>query len=336
MATTESNLSISDKYGVKYTGILARALQQEHSVLTPYVTIMPNCEGKSMQIDYTSKSEMKRILSAYQDVENPIRDTFTARQMFAIPFYAAHQFTCDAKTYSNRLKHGIPNIVTEIKSEAQRKKDETIIGMYQDSNGVYRKTTVTSAASGPYTARIGGGLLGTNYLGEQGAVLEDLDEDKNIIHHDFMESGTKVSTNMTIGKFREGVDRLKRAKAFVAGVTHAVCLMSSSQLHALSQQLQVMDPGWGVYDLKEGRLMRLFGVDIVETELLPYMDGSDTVRLCPMFIKEHAYFGMWKDLSIMCDGPGNGRVNYGQVVADMSMGACRKYLQSVQEIQCAE
>ena len=336
MATTESNLSISDKYGEKYTGILARALQQEHSVLTPYVTIMRNCEGKSMQIDYTSKSEMKRILSAYQDVENPIRDTFTARQMFAIPFYAAHQFTCDAKTYSNRLKHGIPNIVTEIKSEAQRKKDETIIGMYQDTNGVYRKTTVTSAASGPYTARIGGGLLGTNYLGEQGAVLEDLDEDKNIIHQDFVESGTKITTNMTIGKFREGVDRLKRAKAFVSGVTHAVCLMSSSQLHALSQQLQVMDPGWGVYDLKEGRLMRLFGVDIVETELLPYMDGSDTVRLCPMFIKEHAYFGMWKDLSIMCDGPGNGRVNYGQVVADMSMGACRKYLQSVQEIQCAE
>ncbi len=336
MATTESNLTISEKYGVKYTGILARQLQQEHSVLTPYVTIMPNCEGKSVQIDYTSKSEMKRILSAYQDVENPIRDTFTARQMFAIPFYAAHQFTCDAKTYSNRLKHGIPNIITEVKSEAQRKKDETIVGMYLDSNGVYRKTTVSTAASGPYTARIGGGLLGTNYLGEQGAFLEDLDNDKNIVHYDFVESGSSVESNMTIGKFREGVSRLKKAKAFIPGVTHAVCLMASSQLQSLSQQLQVMDPAWGVYDLKEGRLMRLFGVDIVETELLPYMDGSDNVRLCPMFIKEHAYFGMWKELSVMCDGPGNGRVNYGQVVADMSMGACRKYLQSVQEIQCAE
>ena len=333
---TEPNLTISEKYGTKYTGILARQLQQEHSVLTPYVTIMPNCEGKSVQIDYTGKSEMKRILSAYQDVENPIRDTFTARQMFAIPFYAAHQFTCDAKTYSNRLKHGIPNIVTEIKSEAQRKKDESIIGMHLDSSGIYRKTTVSSAASGPYSALIGGGLLGTNYLGEQGAFLEDLDNDKNIVHHDFVESGSAVESNMTVSKFREGVTRLKKAKAFIPGVTHAVCFMSSSQVRSLSQQLEVTDPGWGVYDMKEGRLLRLYGVDIVETELLPYMAGSDNVRLCPMFIKEHAYFGMWKDLSIMCDGPGNGRVNYGQVVAQMSMGACRKYLQSVQEIQCAE
>ena len=333
---TEPKLTISEKYGTKYTGILARQLQQEHSVLTPHVTIMPNCEGKSMQIDYTGKSEMKRILSAYQDVENPIRDTFTARQMFAIPFYVPHQFTCDAQTYSNRLKHGIPNIVTEIKAEAQRKKDEVIIGMHLDSSGIYRKTTVSSAASGPYSALIGGGILGTNYLGEQGAFLEDLDNDKNIIHVDHVEGGSPNESNMTVTKFREGVTRLKKAKAFIPGVTHAVCFMSTSQVRSLSQQLEVTDPGWGVYDMKEGRLLRLYGVDIVETELLPYMDGSDNVRLCPMFIKEHAYFGMWKDLSIMCDGPGNGRVNYGQVVAQMSMGACRKYLQSVQEIQCAE
>ena len=333
---TEPKLSISEKYGTKYTGILVRQLQQEHSVLTPHVTIMPNCEGKSVQIDYTGKSEMKRILSAYQDVENPIRATFTARQMFAIPFYVPHQFTCDAQTYSNRLKHGIPNIVTEIKAEAQRKKDEVIIGMHLDSSGIYRKTTVSSAASGPYSALIGGGILGTNYLGEQGAFLEDLDNDKNIIHVDYVEGGSPNESNMTVTKFREGVTRLKKAKAFIPGVTHAVCFMSSSQVRSLSQQLEVTDPGWGVYDMKEGRLLRLYGVDIVETELLPYMDGSDNVRLCPMFIKEHAYFGMWKDLSIMCDGPGNGRVNYGQVVAQMSMGACRKYLQSVQEIQCAE
>ena len=333
---TEPNLTISEKYGVKYSGILARQLQQEQSVLTPYVTIMPGCEGKSVQLDYTNKSEMRRITSAYQDVENPIRDTFTARQMFAIPYYVAHQITCDAATYSNRLKHGIPNIITEIKSEGQRKKDETIVGMHLDSSGIYRKTTVSSAASGPYAATIGGGILGTNYLGETGTYLEDLDNDKNIIHQDFVEGGSAVDSNMTLAKFREGANRLKRAKAFVSGVTHAVCLMSSSQMTALAQELSVSDPGWGVYNMKEGRLLRLYGVDIVETELLPYMEGSDNVRLCPMFIKEHAYFGMWKDLSVLCEGPGNGRVNYGQVVAQMSMGACRKYLQSVQEIQCYE
>lgn len=333
---TQPELTIPEKYGVKYSGILARQLQTEHSELTPYVTILPQCEGKSVQIDYTNKSEMKRIRSAYQDVENPIRDKFTARQMFAIPFYAAHQFTCDAKTYSNRLKHGIPNIVTEIKSEAQRKKNETIIGMYLDEDGIYRKVQAPYSINGPYSPTIGGGLLGTNYLGENGTYIEELDIDKNVIHVDYVESGSSVETNMTLGKFRHAVDRLKKVKAFVPGITHAVCFMSSSQTLALAQQLEVSDPGWGVYNMKEGRLHRLYGVEIVETEMLPYVAETDNIRCCPMFIKEHAYFGMWQDLSIMCDGPGNGRVNYGQVVATMSMGACRKYLQSVQEIRCAE
>ena len=54
---TEPNLTISEKYGTKYTGILARQLQQEHSVLTPYVTIMPmaiESEKKSCPIASTT------------------------------------------------------------------------------------------------------------------------------------------------------------------------------------------------------------------------------------------------------------------------------------------
>lgn len=332
----EPKLTIEERYGVKYTGILARQLQQEHSILSPYVTHMPNCVGKSMQIDYTNKSEMKRILSAYQNVEDPTRDKFTARQMFAVPYYTAHEFTCDKEMYSNYLEHGVPNIITEIKSEALRKKDEQIVGMAPDADGIFRKITAETAPTGPYNEIIGGGILGVNYLGTTGSIIEELDPDKNIIAYDAVESGSKVESNMTVGKFRMAVDRLKRSKAFVPGVTHAVCAMSSSQILSLSQQLEVAHPGWGVLDMKEGRLMRLYGVDIVETELLPYMAGSTNVRCCPMFIKEHIYFGSWKDVDVLVEGKGNGRVNYGRVVAQLSFGSTRKYLQSVQEIQCAE
>lgn len=333
---TDTKMTIEERYGVKYTGILARQLQQEHSLLSPYVTHMPGCVGKSMQIDYTNQSEMKRILSAYQDVEAPMRDRFTARQMFAVPYYSAHEFTCDKALYSNYLEHGVPNIITEIKAEAQRKKDEQIIGMAPDSEGVYRKISVTTTPQGPYSETIGGGILGTNYLGTTGSVVEDLDPDKNIVAYDAVESGSKVESNMTLAKFRMALGRLKRAKAFVPGVTHAVCVMSSSQMLALAQELSVSHPGWGVLDMKEGRLNRLYGVDLVESELLPYMDGSSNVRLCPMFIKEHIYFGAWKDVDVLVEGKGNGRVNYGRVVAQLSYGSTRKYLQSVQEIQCAE
>ena len=332
----EPKMTIEERYGVKYTGILARQLQQEHSILSPYVTHMPNCVGKSMQIDYTNKSEMKRILSAYQNVENPTRDKFTARQMFAVPYYTAHEYTCDKEKYSNFLKHGVPNIITEIKAEAQRKKDEQIIGMAPDADGIYRKITAATAPAGPYTEIIGGGILGVNYLGTTGSIIEDLDPDKNIIAVDAVESGSKVVSNMTLGKFRMAVNRLKRAKAFVPGVTHPVCVMSSSQMLALAQELSVAHPGWGVLDMKEGRLTRLYGVDLVESELLPYMEGTTNVRLCPMFIKEHVYFGAWQDVDVLVEGKGNGRVNYGRVVAQLSFGSTRKYLQSVQEIQCSE
>lgn len=333
----DPNLTIEQKYGVKYTDVVARQLQQERSVLEPYVKHVGNCTGKSVQIDITSQSEMQRITSAYQDVKNPIIDTFTCRQMFAVPFYAAHKFTCDARTYSNRLKHAVPNIITEIVSAAGRRKDDVIVGMYEDAEGILRKIKVGSApASGPYTQQLGGGILGTNYLGETGTYLEDLSEDKSVVHEDFVASGSSIESNMTLDKFREGVGRLKRCRAFVPGKTRAVCLMSDSQLTSLTQQLQVSDPGWGVYNMKEGKLMRLYGVDIVETERLPYMDGTTEVRLCPMFVSEYIYYGLWKELDVHIDGPGNGRVNYGQVVAQMSMGSTRKYLEAVQEIRCVE
>ena len=332
----DTKMTIEERYGVKYTGILARQLQQEHSVLSPYVTHMPNCVGKSMQIDYTNTSEMKRILSAYQNVENPTRDKFTARQMFAVPYYTAHEFTCDKALYSNYLEHGVPNIIKEIKAEAQRKKDAQIIGMAPDAEGIYRKITAETTPSGPYSEIIGGGILGTNYLGTTGSVREELDPDKNIIHYDFVESGSSIESNMTLGKFREAVTRLKKAKAFVPGVTHPVCVMSSSQILSLSQQFEVSHPGWGILDMENGRMKRLYGVEIVESELLPYMAGSTNVRLCPMFIKEHIYFGAWQDVDVLVEGKGNGRVNYGRVVAQLSYGSTRKYLQSVLEIQCAE
>lgn len=332
----DTQMSIEERYGVKYTGILARQLQQEHSILSPYVTHMPNCVGKSMQIDYTNQSEMKRILSAYQDVEDPIRDKFTARQMFAVPYYTAHEYTCDKEMYSNYLEHGVPNIITEIKAEAQRKKDEQILGMFLDADGIYRKLTTETVPAAPYSESIGGGILGTNYLGTTGSVREELDPDKNIIAYDFAESGSQVESNMTLGKFRQAVDRLKKAKAYIPGVTHPVCVMSSSQILSLSQQFELTHPGWGILDMQEGRMKRLYGVEIVESELLPYMAGSTNVRCCPMFIKEHIYFGAWKDVDVLVEGKGNGRVNYGRVVAQLSYGSTRKYLESVQEIQCAE
>lgn len=332
----ETKLTIEQRYGTKYSGILARQLQQEHSILTPWVTVMPNCEGKSVQIDYSSKSEMKRITSAYQDVESPIRDTFTARQMFACPFYTAHQFTCDANTYSNRLKHGVPNIMTEIKAEAQRKKDEQILGVYLDSeSGLYRKAITTAQPTGPYDEMVTGGILGTNYLGVNGQFHENLGAD-NIIDVDFVESGSAIESNMTLGKLRYAAHLLRKSRAYIPGVTTPVCALSSNQYMALMQQLEVSHPGWGIMSMKEGRLSKIYGIEIVLTELLPYADGTTDVRLCPVWIKEHVYFGAWKDVSVQVDGPGNGRVNYGQVVAQMSFGSTRKYLQSALEIQCIE
>lgn len=335
MDTTNVNLTIEQKYGVKYTGILARMLQQEDSVLSPYATLLPHCVGKSVNIDYRDTSQMQRITSAYQEVGTPLRDSYGSRQMMPVPMYTAHEFTCDADLYSNNLKQSVPGIVTEIKSEALRKLDEVILGIALDTDGVYRKITTSTAPESPYAEVLAGGILGTNYVGQNGKTLVDLPTDR-ILEHTFVESGTSAASNMTIGKFRRAIAMLKKSKAYVPGRTTPVCAMSSSQLYALMQQFEVNHPGWGIIDMKEGRMFKLFGCEIVETELLPYVTGTTDVRICPMWIKEHVYYGKWKDTQVRVEGPANKRVNYGQVVAQLSYGAMRKYESSVVEIQCQE
>lgn len=335
MDATNINLTIDQKYSDKWTGILARQLQQEHSLLSPWVTRMPGCKGKSMNIDYRSASKMKRIRSAFQDVEDPIRDNFGQRQMKPVPMYTAHEFTCDSELYSTQLKESVPGIITEIKAEAMRNIDANILGTGLDSNGVWRKLTAKTAAETPYDEVIAGGMLGTNYLGKQGTVLMDLPE-KQIIAPDFVESGSPVESDITIGKIREGVKRLTASHAYVPGVTTPVIALSSRQIMSLQQQMEVMNPLWKIFDMSTGKLAPILGVQIVQIEMLPYMDGTTDVRLCPMWIKEHVYFGAWQDVSVRVEGPSNKRVNYGQVVAQMSFGSSRKYESAVIEIQCKE
>lgn len=335
MDASNINQSIDQKYSEKWSGILARQLQQEHSVLSPWVTHMPACVGNAVNIDYRSGSKIRRIRSAFQDVENPIRDTYGTRQMKPVALYTAHEFTCDSKLYSTQVKEHVPGIIAEIKAESQRTKDANILGIGLDSQNIWRKLTVSTAANSPYDEEIAGGMLGTNYLGKHGTVLKDL-PDSQIIPPDFVESGSKVTCNMTLGKIREGLKRLKASHAYIPGVTTPVMAMSSSQIMALMQYFEVSDPMWKVLDMQSGKLSSILGVQLVELEMLPYLAGTTDVRCCPMWIKEHVYFGAWNDVSVRVEGPAEKRVNYGQVVAQMSFGATRKYESSVIEIQCAE
>lgn len=341
MDASNINLNIEQKYGEKYTGILAHKLQQENSLLTPWVTKLPGCHGNAMTINYRSGSKMKRILSPYQDVENPIRDQFGSRQMKPVPFYAAHEFTCDSKLYATQIENQVPGIITDINAEAKRTIDATILGIGLDEEGIWRKLTtskvsqVSADENTPYTEIIGGGLLGTNYLGKQGTVLVDLPE-KQVIAADFVESGSSIESNITVGKIREGVKRLTGSHAHVPGVTTPVIALTSAQIMALAQQFEVSDPLWKLIDMRTGKLSTILGVNIVQIEMLPILDGTTNIRCCPLWIKEHMYFGAWDDLSVRVEGPREKRVNYGQVVAQMSYGATRKYESAVLEIQCKE
>lgn len=327
---------IEKKYGTKYQHILERQLQQDDSEFERYCRVLPAVTGRMFDIPFSDQAVMKRIKSAYQKIENPQRQKFTNLVMFPVPYYGAYEFTLDSRVYNNNLDATTASTVTEIRAEANRKKDEVILGVHFDeSQGCYVENRLQAAPENPYDEKQPGGLFGSAHMGVNGSHVVDIDAEKQTVAVDYVNSGTKVASNLTLHKITKAISMLKKARALQRGRTTGILLMSEAQHEELLNQQEVMSNDYSnVCTMQEGQITRIHGCEVRVTEMLPY--DEDGNRVCGLYVKEHLLFAPWQGLKLRIDSQVQEGVNYGQIVAQMSYGAVRKYQQSVVRILCKE
>ncbi len=337
MPDTTNFKPIEELYGTKYQKVLERQLQQDDSEMANWCRKLPAVVGRQFDIPFGDQAVMQRITSAYQDIENPQVQKFSNLVMYPVSYYGAYKYTLDSRIYNNNIDASVANIVTEIRAEANRKKDEVILGIHFDkAKGYYVENRTQAAPENPYDdEKQPGGLFGSAHMGVNGSIVQDLDADKNTVKVDYVAGGTKTPSGLTFDKLLRSISMLKKNKALVRGKTTGVILMSEQQHNNLLQEPQFSSSDYGrIATMQEGVLTRILGCDVRVTENLPY--SADNVRVCAVYVKEHLLYAPWKDLSLRVDSTVQQGVNYGQVVAQMSFGAVRKYSNSAVRILCSE
>lgn len=347
-----ANSTIDEQYGVKYTKQLQRELQQMESKMEPWVTIMPGCQGKSVELPNVGKLELddrtQRIQQIVMGDELLIGNRHIKPRSFCkqVPFS-----NLDDKAYNINVEYNVPVILRELNSALGRKKDEVILGTkYDSTKGYFVKNQVLSAAGTPYNATTAGGALGTNYVGLNCDGLVDLKdapgddesyESCGIVPYDFKWSGTKADTGALLDKFVRGIQLHKKKHSYVPGMHTLVQTLTSFQKSEIQMWESAQNKNYGFGNLVEGYKNVMLGVNLLEVECLPFAtvgtgQSAKTFRICPLYIKEMLYFGFWINPQVKIDGDLQAYNGAGQVKYNVSLGATRTCEEAVVQIQCVE
>ncbi len=341
------NSTMAQQYGVKHTRILQRELQKLTSECEKWVTVQPNCKGRSVEIPFIAKHNMR---ARTQRGESIVRgeDKFGNIHMYPRLFYNATEFCNDDKLFNTDIEFTIQDSVREDMSAIVRTRDEVILGVGVDTNtssatnGEYIKLTAATAPASVYASC--GGILGTNYMGQTGTTLHDLgdadtgnDLTTHVVPADFVFAGAPVSSGITLEKITRAIQLLKKRHAITKGVSTVVVGLTSRQLAELQllEQAQNQNYGWG--NLVEGYKNKVLGVHIMESECLPVISSNgNLLRVCPMWVKESVRFGMWQDANVRIDAHLQDSVDTGQIVTTCAFGCTRRHMDSVIQILCDE
>lgn len=340
----EPSVNIWEFYGIKHTKILQTALQKTESALQKYFTKLANPQGKYAEIPYIGAMKSQPQKGRY-DKLNRVEPTFWTRGMRPQGFVIPTPLSSDDKVYNNTVDYQIANVITEHRNVFARDLDDVALGVrFMESgefSGKYVKNVTSSTPTDVYNG-ITGGLLGTNYVGQDGLTLETLDdqktgEDSFVIDKNYVASGTPTASNLTFDKIKYAIHLLRRSLAYQPGRTTMVLVINSAMKCALEHYDEYThNMEYMLGNMRDGMGQKLLGCQILESECLPYITTGDNKgsQVAVLFIKEHAYYGVWDDMKVRVDPPHPDYRDMSQVVTSYSIGACRKYKNSVVQICC--
>ena len=298
---------IENNYQIKYSEKWGSYLQQEVSRLDKYVTVETGLTGKMAAFDQyglLSFTEKTTRMQATQVDEAPTKRRVIHPKIFtkAVGF---DEF--DAKKLAN-IDVPVSKTIESLRAAAGRCMDKVMIEAF----------------------------LGANYTGENGTTSVSLPSTQTVAK-DFVESGSAVASNLTVGKLRRALTILQQNEAWSderrAYGDELVLACSSSQINALLQQQEVSSFDYNaVRALAEGRLDSFMGFRIIRTEQLPLVEG---VRSCLAWVKSRAQFGIWDDFKVKLSVRDDLDETL-QIRAKFACGATRLQEEGFVKILCAE
>lgn len=263
-------VTISDNYQVKYTNKWGVLLQQKMSALESLVTVDRDCSGKVKFVDQFGvldfKEKTTRMGSTVLDEAPTLRRSMRPRTFAKAIGY--DEF--DSMKLGN-LDLPVSKTLEGMRAAANRKMDDVMVEAF----------------------------LGTNFVGEDGTTAVEFPAER-IIAKDFVESGTKAASGLTLPKLRHTLQMFQEAEAWTEDSASTgdqlVFACSSAQIMNLLQTTEVTSRDYvDVKALVDGKVDSFLGFKFVRTERLPLTSG---VRECLAWVKSRAMFGLWNDFKV--------------------------------------
>lgn len=299
---------IEQNYQVKYSDKWGAYLQQEASRLDKYVTVETGLTGKMVTFDQYG-------LLAFEENVSRMGQTVLAeaptkrRVMYPHIYTKAVGFDeFDAKKLAN-IDVPVSKTIEGLRSAAGRSMDKVMLDAF----------------------------LGVNYIGDNGTTPVEFSETQ-VVESDYVDTGSAVSSNLTVAKLRKALAMLHKAEAWNeerrAYGDELVLACTSSQIDSLLKEPQVSSYDYNtVRALAEGKVDTFLGFRIIRTELLP-IDASG-VRSCLAWVKSKAQFGIWDDFKVKISVRDDLDEAL-QIRAKFACGATRLQEEAFVKIDCSE
>lgn len=309
MAITLSK-ELIDLAHTKYATQWEHDWTQTQSRLLPYVTEIPNPQGKYYRFPRLGDTAVREYVSNEEEV---VFDKLKTGDFGFKPrkFHNEIALNDDDAAEAYDLMFNLDLIRQKQASAAARFMDEVILGAIKDgTTGKYRLKTAADPGNR-------GGILGCSYTGDDGSESHELDLTYdsfkagvgNLIPIDYATSGTGVSSVLAgtvIDRMKYAVRRLSENEAFNSVDATELCLVISPAIAQVLGSLEMsINRDYAIGDLGDiGRPVfnRAIGATIIQSNMLPAMDTVDAsgnaitgARMCCAFLKSQIGFGRWRN-----------------------------------------
>lgn len=293
----------------KYSTEWDRDWQQLTERVKPYTTIDPRVAGKYYEFPRIGSTEVREYSDTRQDVQFDDLH-FGKRGMRYRKFYNAIPLSIDEVDDMMDLDYSFGEIKRQQVSAAARFMDEVALGVVKDAtSGKYR---LKQASDGGFL----GGILGTNYAGDDGIDSVDLDltyasyqaGNGNLIPVDYKTTGTGVSKNLA-GTFLDRLlfvkRRLEEKDIFNGTEKGEICVAISPAIKQALRSLEIaVNNDYGFNKLGEAgnaTYNESLNITFIVTNMLPLMDTEDKngssvtdARMCCAWLRNRIKFGNWR------------------------------------------
>lgn len=259
---------------LQYTNSVLMVAQQTRDPFAGTVTdVNANGEAQDASDLYDAGEYSYGEDRSRRNPENPV--TGDKRWLIRPPIIESGQYI-DHEDKFDTARDPTSTFVTIHTRRVVRGKADRTLGIRKDASGLFRITD--------------GGILGKSHSGKRPGAAVDLPSSQ------FVPVGT---SGLTVAKLRDAILELRKNEFGMEADDQLYCAITAKQIDDLLGIAETEGTAMTAFQkeqLMSGKPTVLLGMNWVLTNRLPMKDGSDTIRLCPIWSKANIARGIWQDI----------------------------------------